>query len=168
MLYCIEIILILVKAHTQKRKLNCFFKVVAGLSTFFWNLKFLKHFCIRTLGLWHYSFTSMKIVHVQHLNKQKLKTLIFFYAWAFTRIEIISVIKIACLVLKFCQSKIVTFDLQFCKRRKYTTQLGWGFYPRVWYPKLPKITSPFGYPTRKYPYNSETNPTQPIPVDFFG
>ena len=46
--------------------------------------------------------------------------------------------------------------------------LGWGFYPRVWYPKLPKITSPFGYPTRKYPYDSETNPTQPILVDFFG
>ena len=46
--------------------------------------------------------------------------------------------------------------------------VGWGFYPRVWYPKLPKITSPFGYPTQKYPYNSETNPTQPIPMDFFG
>ena len=43
-----------------------------------------------------------------------------------------------------------------------------GFYPRVWYPKLPKITSLFGYPTQKYPWNSETNPTQPIPVDFFG
>ena len=35
-------------------------------------------------------------------------------------------------------------------------------------PKTPKITSLFGYPTQKYPWNSETNPTQPIPVDFFG
>ena len=53
-----------------------------------------------------------------------------------------------------------------CPCRSY--QLWRGFYPRVWYPKLPKITSLFGYPTRKYPWNSETNPTQPIPVDFFG
>ena len=49
-----------------------------------------------------------------------------------------------------------------------TEQVSSAFYPRVWYPKLPKITSLFGYPTRKYPWNLETNPTQPIPVDFFG
>ena len=36
-----------------------------------------------------------------------------------------------------------------------------GFYPRAWYPKLPEITSLFVYPTQKYPWNSDTNPTQP-------
>ena len=36
-----------------------------------------------------------------------------------------------------------------------------GFYPRAWYPKLPEITSLFVYPTRKCPWNSDTNPTQP-------
>ena len=40
-------------------------------------------------------------------------------------------------------------------------------YPRV----IPKKTQNFelyGYPTRKYPWNSDTNPTQPIPKIWFG
>ena len=40
-------------------------------------------------------------------------------------------------------------------------------YPRV----IPQKTQNFelyGYPTRKYPWNSDTNPTQPIPKIWFG
>ena len=40
-------------------------------------------------------------------------------------------------------------------------------YPRV----IPKKTQNFelyGYPTRKYPWNLDTNPTQPIPEFWFG
>ena len=40
-------------------------------------------------------------------------------------------------------------------------------YPRV----IPKKTQNFelyGYSTRKYPWNSDTNPTQPIPKIWFG
>ena len=56
-----------------------------------------------------------------------------------------------------------------------------GYYPWVpkfWVPNphgypwvIPKKTQNFelyGYPTRKYPWNSDTNPTQPIPKIWFG
>ena len=56
-----------------------------------------------------------------------------------------------------------------------------GYYPWVpkfWVPTLngyprviPKKIQNFelhGYPTRKYPWNSDTNPTQPIPKIWFG
>ena len=33
---------------------------------------------------------------------------------------------------------------------------------------ITKTTSLFGYPTQKYPWNSDTNPTQPIPKIWFG
>ena len=40
-------------------------------------------------------------------------------------------------------------------------------YPRV-IPKNPQNFELYGYPTRKYPWNSDTNPTQPIPKFWFG
>ena len=40
-------------------------------------------------------------------------------------------------------------------------------YPRV-IPKKNQIFELYGYPTQKYPLNSDTNPTKPIPKFWFG
>ena len=85
---------------------------------------------------------------------------VFFFAQIFKKILVI---------LIFLNTGALFIIIQF------------GYYPRVpkfWVPNphgyprvIPKKTQNFelyGYPTRKYPWNSDTNPTQPIPKIWFG